>query len=338
MQEFFTVKLILTQHLGGKLGMSEDVSLSKVSRYATTINADDNFHVLLGDLGGTLGIDQELRGRRNPAVTAMNYMGYNFAVLNHRDLSNISKLRRAVGFSRYPFLNCNIGHPNTKEPFFGEPYEMIEINGMRLAYVSGYAGPFDAEDDDLFQVADIAEALRRTLRYIYDNKDPDYVIVAVSDWDETMQNVVDELEGVGIVITGASEVYGGAFNPGGDAEDPSDLAASFSAEAVEDLAATISPQQFARNIGGGRGRPHTGKAEESGPRLLSGKENYAAGDSASISMYHHHHEGFVMSIDLRFKRRTTTFEYLGHTISYLDHEISELTDDIHLNDLIYYHL
>ncbi len=336
MQEFFTVKLILTQHLGGKLGMSEDVSLSKVSRYATSINADDNFYVLLGDLGGTLGIDQELRGRRNPSVTAMNYMGYDFAVLNHRDLSNISKLRRAVGFARYPFLNCNIGHPNTKEPFFGEPYEMIDINGMRLAYVSGYAGPFEAEDDDLFQVADIAEALRRTLRYIYDNKDPDYVIVAVSDWDESMQEVVDGLEGVGIVITGASEVYGGTLDAGRDAGDASELAASFSAEAVEDLAAAISPEQFARNIGGGRPRK---KGEMSpGPGLLSRKENYDAEDSASIAMHHHHHEGFVMAIDLRFKRRTTTFEYLGHTMSYLDHELSQLTDDIHLNDLIYYHL
>ncbi|MCD2138725.1 hypothetical protein [Salinicoccus halitifaciens] len=335
MQEFFTVKLILTQHLGGKLGMSDDVSLSKVSRYATSINADDNFHVLLGDLGGTLGIDQELRGRRNPAVTAMNYMGYDFAVLNHRDLSNISKLRRAVGFARYPFLNCNIGHPNTKEPFFGEPYEMIDINGMRLAYVSGYAGPFEAEDDDLFEVADIGEALRRTLRYIYDNKDPDYVIVAVSDWDESMQEMIDELEGVGIVVTGASEVYGGAFNPRHDADAASALAASFSAESAEDLAASISPGQFARNIGD---RHPEASGTSSSPRLLSGKEVYTAGDSEAISMYHHHHEGFVMSIDLRFKRRTTTFEYLGHTISYLDKEISELTDDIHLNDLIYYHL
>lgn len=295
MQEFFTVKLILTQHLGGKLGMSDDVSLSKVSRYAGSINADDNYHVLLGDLGGTLGIDQELKGRRNPGVTAMNYMGYNFAVLNHRDLTNVSKLRRAVGFARYPFLNCNIGHPNTKESFFGEPYKLIDINGMRLAYVSGYAGEFDAGDDDLFRVTDIAESLRRTLRYIYDNKDPDYVIVAISDWDESMQAVVNSLEGVGIVVTGAPEVYDGKLDAGADGGLDEDV------------------------------------------ELLSGKETYNVDESNPIAMYHHNHDGFVMSIDLNFKRRTTTFEYLGHTLTHLDKEISNLTDDIHLNDLIYYH-
>ncbi len=295
MQEFFTVKLILTQHLGGKLGITDDVSLSKVSRYAGGINPDDNYHVLLGDMGGTLGIDQELRGRRNPAVTAMNYMGYNFAVLNHRDLSNISKLRRAVGFARYPFMNCNIGHPNTKEPFFGEPYQLIDLNGMRLAYVSGYAGKFDAGDDDVFRVTDITESLRRTLRYIYDNKDPDYVIVAISDWDESMQEVVNSLEGVGIVVTGAPRVYNGRLDAGADGE------------------------------------------AAAGVELLDGRETYKVHESNPISMYHHNHDGFVMSIDLNFKRRTTTFEYLGHTLSHLDKEISELTDDIHLNDLIYYH-
>src|SRR5699024_9556216 len=100
-----------------------------------------------------------------------------------------------VGFARYPFMNCNIGHPNTKESFFGEPYQLIDINGMRLAYVSGYAGEFDAGDDDFFGVTDITVSLRRTLRYIYDNKDPDYVIVAISDWDESMQEVVNSLEG-----------------------------------------------------------------------------------------------------------------------------------------------
>lgn len=295
MQEFFTVKLILTQHLGGKLGMTDDVSLSKVSRYAGSINPDGNYHVLLGDMGGTLGIDQELRGRRNPAVTAMNYMGYNFAVLNHRDLSNVSKLRRAVGFARYPFMNCNIGHPNTKEPFFGEPYQLIDLNGMRLAYVSGYAGEFDAGDDDVFHVTDITESLRRTLRYIYDNKDPDYVIVAISDWDESMQEVVNSLEGVGIVVTGAPRVYDGRLDAGADGE------------------------------------------AAAGVELLDGRETYKVDESNPISMYHHNHDGFVMSIDLNFKRRTTTFEYLGHTLSHLDKEISELTDDIHLNDLIYYH-
>src|SRR5699024_6831420 len=262
---------------------------------AGSINPDDNYHVLLGDMGGTLGIDQELKGRRNPGVTAMNYMGYNFAVLNHRDLSNVSKLRRAVGFARYPFMNCNIGHPNTKEPFFGEPYKLIDINGMRLAYVSGYAGEFDAGEDDLFRVTGIAESLRRTLRYIYDNKDPDYVIVAISDWDESMQEVVNSLEGDGIVVTGAPEVYGEKADAGADHEAGAEI------------------------------------------QLLSRKETYNVDESNPISMYHHHHDGFVMSIDLNFKRRTTTFEYRGHTRTRLDKEISNLTDDIHLNDLIYYH-
>src|SRR5699024_1350867 len=133
------------------------------------------------------------------------YMGYNFAVLNHRDLSNVSKLRRAVGFARYPFMNCNIGHPNTKEPFFGEPYKLIDINGMRLAYVSGYAGEFDAGEDDLFRVTGMAESLRRQVRYIDNKIDPDCVIDAICDCYESRREVFNSLDGVGIVVTGAPE-------------------------------------------------------------------------------------------------------------------------------------
>src|SRR5690625_4417794 len=190
-------------------------------------------------------------------------------MLRHSTMANIAKLSRAVGIARYPFMNCNISHPNTKEPFFGEPYKLIDINGMRLAYVSGYAGEFDAGEDDLFRVTGIAESLRRTLRYIYDNKDPDYVIVAISDWDESMQEVVNSLEGVGIVVTGAPEVYGGKLDAGADSEAADDI------------------------------------------QLLSRKETYNVDESNPISMYHHNHDVFVMSIDLNFKRRTNTFESLG---------------------------
>lgn len=285
MQEFFNVKMIVTQHMAGRLAEMEGPTFGKISKYVRNLSFDDDYRVIQCDLGGALGIDRKHKGRRNPSITAMNYMDYNFGALNRNDLSNISKLRRALGFSKFPFMSSNLGHPNTKEPFFGEPYQMLEINGMRLAMTSAYGGDFIPEEDrpdKTILTSRTIASLKRTLRFIYDNEEPDYVIVLVSDCGRNEAEIIEGLEGVGLVITG------GPLDEDVVAEDTSDT--------------------------------------------------YLAEDVGVVPMYHHHHTGHVMTIDLRFKRRTTTFEYIGHSVHNNDQEIGNFNEDLSLVDQIYYHI
>src|SRR5699024_3672527 len=142
MQEFFSISLFITQHLNRSLGARDGVILSKVSKYRRGLSLEENAHFLLSDLGGSMGIDHEYTKPRNPANTCMNYMQYDFGVFNHQDLSIVSKLRRALSFSNFPWVNCNVAHPMTKEPFFGEPYQVFSIDGMKLVVVSAYGGDF----------------------------------------------------------------------------------------------------------------------------------------------------------------------------------------------------
>lgn len=336
MQEFFTVKLMITQEMAGRLGEVSGPTMAGVSRYNRNLILDDSQHLITFDLGGTLGIDQESTGVRNPSITSMNYMGYDFVSLNSKDLSNISKLRRALGFSIPPFISCNLVHPTTKEPFFGEPYLMLDINGMKVAVIGAYAGPVsvsravsssesrkkeskagadqyrrgpgedyrsiedryksynlnsrsrqnkEAPEEPIVHISKTAPAIRRTLRYIYDNEETDYVIAVLSDYDENAKHLLDDLEGVGIVITG------------------------------------------------GKVDPDVVEKDES--------QKYQADDvesSDDLPLYHHHHTGHVMSIDIEFKRRMTSFEYIGHTVRNMNQEIAAQSDDLNLVDQIYYHL
>ncbi|WP_020007727.1 hypothetical protein [Salinicoccus albus] len=298
MQEFFNISLIITQHLNRGLGERPGVTLSKVSKYKRSLSAEDNNHVLLCDLGGSLGIDQKSSAPRNPAITAMNYMNYEFGVFNHQDVSNISKLRRALSFSDFPWMNCNVGHPRTKEPFFGEPYRVFIVNGMKLIILGSYGGRFIPEaekKDPILHISRLNTSVKKWLRYIYDLEDPDYVIVCVSDWSEPLEDIVKDMEGVGMLITGSHTLE----------EDRFDADAGWS---------------------------------NSSNGVLSPSETYPVPESRQVPMHHHHHANQAMHISMNFKTRTNTYEYMGHSVTKIDSELAQLSEDNHLLDLVHYHL
>ena len=304
MQEFFSISLIITQHLNRSLGGRAGVSLSKVSKYKRGLSLEENTHILLSDLGGSMGIDQDFSKPRNPAITCMNYMHYDFGVFNHQDLSNVSKLRRALSFSNFPWMNCNVAHPMTKEPFFGEPYQVFTINGMKLVVVSGYGGDFIPEEGDrdpTLYISGLGSSVKRWLRYIYDSVDPDYVIVCISDWDEEAAAVLQDMEGVGMVVTGSPEQE------------------------------TDAGESDGLDAGGG--------GAVLSPYISASKyETYNVPEDGTVPMHHHHHNSQVMHISLNFKTRTTTYEYLGHSVARIDQEVSRLSEDYNLLDLVHYHL
>ncbi|WP_411843676.1 hypothetical protein [Salinicoccus sp. HZC-1] len=302
MQEFFSISLIITQHINRSLGDRQGVSLSKVSRYKRSLSLEENTHILLCDLGGAMGIDQEYSKPRNPSITSMNYMQYNFGVFNHQDLSNVSKLRRALSFSDFPWMNCNVAHPMTKEPFFGEPYNVFIINGMKLVILSGYGGdylPESEKKEPTLHISRLGSSVKRWLRYIYDSEDPDYVIVCISDWSGEINEVIKDMEGVGMLVTGSHQQEEDGHEAEG--EDPGDSA----------IGLGVNASQY---------------------------ETYTVPEDGQVPIYHHHHNSQVLHISINFKTRTNTYEYLSHSVANIDKEISQLSEDYNLLDLVHYHL
>ncbi|WP_026860047.1 hypothetical protein [Jeotgalicoccus psychrophilus] len=57
-----------------------------------------------------------------------------------------------------------------------------------------------------------------------------------------------------------------------------------------------------------------------------------------VPLYHHVHNGHIMELDIRFKTRVNTFEYLGHSIAVRDKEFSKVAEDIEYLDLVYRYL
>lgn len=57
-----------------------------------------------------------------------------------------------------------------------------------------------------------------------------------------------------------------------------------------------------------------------------------------VPLYHHVHNGYIMELNIEFKTRVNTFEYLGHSMSIMDDEFSKVAEDIEYLDLVYRYL
>lgn len=57
-----------------------------------------------------------------------------------------------------------------------------------------------------------------------------------------------------------------------------------------------------------------------------------------VPLYHHVHNGHIMELDIRFKTRVNTFEYLGHSMAVRDKEFSKVAEDLEYLDLVYRYL
>src|SRR5699024_12120926 len=107
----------------------------------------------------------------------------------------------------------------------------------------------------------------------------DDVIVCTSGWDREAAAVLQDMEGVAMLITGRPEQE----SDGGDADG------------------------------------EIGDGAVLSPRITASKyETFNVPEDGRVPMYHHHHDSQVMHISLNFKTRTTTYEYLGHSVSRID--------------------
>ncbi len=117
-----------------------DVGLSKVASIIKKERAN-NPHVLLvenGDLiQGTPLTYHYARinsNRPNPMIVLANELNYDAAVFgNHEFNYGKGVLAAAVKEANYPWLSANIVSIETGEPYFGKPYIVKEVEGVKVA-------------------------------------------------------------------------------------------------------------------------------------------------------------------------------------------------------------
>lgn len=282
--EFFNVKLYITQHMNDRLGKKTGVTFGKISSAVNSMNIKEYERPVFCDLGGAIGSSSKTNGPQNPNIMSMNHLRYKFATLNVNDLKNISGTSKAMRTSYFPWISTNIVQKFTNEPYYGQPYRILNMNNMKLAVVGSYGGPAEEKTKQISAV-DLSASLKKWLRYLHGKENPDYVIVFVSEFtdnQEAVEKLKHSLEGVGIVITGAPY--------------------------EEDFEKQTSPYSTSRIHG------------------------------EAVPLYHHVHNGHIMELNLRFKTRVNTFEYLGHSVSVRDKEFSKVAEDIEYLDLVYRYL
>ncbi|PAF37050.1 bifunctional metallophosphatase/5'-nucleotidase [Terribacillus saccharophilus] len=203
-----------------------------LARVATLIKRirEEKKHVLLLDNGDmiqgtplTYHHAKYQAVKDNPLIRCMNELKYDAAVIgNHEFNYGMPYLQSAIQLADFPYLCGNILDERRKEPVFGRPYEIKQIDGIKLAII-GITTHFIPNWEDPNHIKGLAfehvlESTRRWVKEVREKEQPDVLIVAYHGGFErdletgepteslTGENVGYEIchsiEGIDILVTG----------------------------------------------------------------------------------------------------------------------------------------
>jgi 2',3'-cyclic-nucleotide 2'-phosphodiesterase / 3'-nucleotidase len=159
----------------------------------------------------------------NPIIACLNALSYDAAVIgNHEFNYGLPFLQKAVKESGFPWLSANLVHKGTTEPFFGCPYIVKELGGIRVgilglttSYIPNWENPEYIASLDFLNVVDTAQ---RWVRHLRETEKVDVVVVSYHGGlerdpvtgepteDETGENegyrLCMEVEGIDVLLTG----------------------------------------------------------------------------------------------------------------------------------------
>ncbi|MBK3495830.1 bifunctional metallophosphatase/5'-nucleotidase [Viridibacillus sp. YIM B01967] len=119
----------------------------------------------------------------NPIIQVANYLHYDAAIFgNHEFNFGLNTLSNVVGQSRFPWLGANIVSKKSSLPYFGKPYIIKEIEGIRLAIlgVTTHFVPLweEAANIEGLQFEDAFQATEYWCNQIIQEEKVDVLIVA----------------------------------------------------------------------------------------------------------------------------------------------------------------
>ncbi|RED55143.1 bifunctional metallophosphatase/5'-nucleotidase [Cohnella lupini] len=160
----------------------------------------------------------------NPMVMCLNELEYDAAVLgNHEFNYGRAVLNKAIQESEFPWLSANVVRKSTKNPYYGKPYLVKELQdgvrigllGLTTSYIPNWENPSNIVDFDFLDVMDSAQMGVRHLREV---EGVDAVVVAYHGGFErdlesgqpseplTGENLAyrlcHEVEGIDVLLTG----------------------------------------------------------------------------------------------------------------------------------------
>ncbi|HLR14336.1 MAG TPA: bifunctional UDP-sugar hydrolase/5'-nucleotidase [Bacillota bacterium] len=212
---------------------SNDYSPIGLATYATIVekirSRKENVLVLdNGDLiQGTPLIThymKELTHQKHPMIEIMNKIGIDASVIgNHEFNYGKDVLTKAIQDSKFPWLSANILNKDTKEPMFGQPYMIKQLdNGVKIAvvgvttdYIPHWESP---EHIQGITFTDARDTLEQWVNYVRKTEAPDLVIASyhggferdLSTGErterETSENqgyaMCETIEGIDLLLTG----------------------------------------------------------------------------------------------------------------------------------------
>ncbi|MFP7492696.1 bifunctional UDP-sugar hydrolase/5'-nucleotidase [Terribacillus saccharophilus] len=159
----------------------------------------------------------------NPMIRCMNELRYDAAVIgNHEFNYGLAYLQSAIQLADFPYLCGNILDGTKKEPVFGKPYEIKQVDDVKVAIV-GVTTHFIPNWEDPNHIEGLVfehvlESTRRWVKEVREKEQPDVMIVAYHGGFErdletgepteslTGENVGYEIchsiEGIDILVTG----------------------------------------------------------------------------------------------------------------------------------------
>ena len=201
---------------------NENIGLAKV---ATLINENRTEKSIVIDTGDTIQgspliyyFSKHGQGK-NPLVDIMNYINYDFVTIgNHEFNYGLEYLGNYLNYLDAKIINSNI--IKNGKPLFGNPYEIIEIDGIKIAiigvtthYIPNWEQPSTIKNIDF---VDAFEACKNTVNEVKDTVD--FVIVSyhggferdlesnelvVEDTGENQgSRMLNEIEGIDLLLTG----------------------------------------------------------------------------------------------------------------------------------------
>ncbi|WP_163540077.1 bifunctional UDP-sugar hydrolase/5'-nucleotidase [Gracilibacillus sp. YIM 98692] len=205
----------------------------------------------------------------NPMIQAANEMDYDLAVLgNHEFNYGLNYLQQVIAQSKFPWLAANILDKYSGEPFFGKPYVIREINGMKIACIgiTTHYIPYWEDSSNIKNLVfeDACKSATKWVAKVRDIETPDFVILSYHGGLEcdpetgektekhTGENqgyqICEEVDGIDLLITGhqhrfiTSEINGiPVIQPGDNGQALGEIIINFKTENNNVLIKSVTP-------------------------------------------------------------------------------------------------
>lgn len=166
---------------------------------------------------------QFLKDQKNPMISLLNHLKYDASVIgNHEFNYGMDVLNQAINESNSPWLSANILDEKSKQPYFGRPYIIKEVEGVKIAILgvtTHYIPNWESEQNIIgLEFKDALQETKKWVDYIHQQENPDVLIVSYHggferdlETGEPTENltgenqgyaICQEIEGIDVLLTG----------------------------------------------------------------------------------------------------------------------------------------